>query len=62
MELKLGDLVNIKIDTPHGLTIITGPVSGIGFAVTRPDAHWFEIAGMGATFYTDDEIEIKVVG
>lgn len=62
MELMLGDLVNIKIDTPHGLTIITGPVSAIGFDVARPDAHWFEIAGMGATFFTDDKIEIKKVG
>lgn len=62
MELLLGELVNIKIDTPHGLTLITGPVSAVGFSADRPDAHWFEIAGMGAVFYTDDEIEIKKVG
>ena len=62
MELLLGDLVNISIDTPHGLTLITGSVSAVGFTADRPDSHWFEIAGMSATFYTDDEIEIKKVG
>jgi len=62
MELLLGDLVNIRIETGHGLTLVTGPIESIGFVVDKPDALWFEIAGMGARFYTDDEIEIKKVG
>lgn len=62
MELFLGDLVNIRIETNHGLTLVTGPVEAIGFVADKPDEMWFEIAGMGARFHTDDDIEIKKVG
>lgn len=62
MELILGDLVNLKIETGHGLTLITGPITGLGYVIDKPDAQWFEIAGLTSRFYTDEEIEIKKVG
>lgn len=61
MELLIGDQVQVSITSDYGLTLITGEITLIG--IWKPDVYRFEIAGINATFYTDDAgLTIKKVG
>jgi protein involved in polysaccharide export with SLBB domain len=61
MELSIGDQVQVSIQSDQGLTLVTGEVTLVG--IWKPDVMRFEIAGLNATFYTDDKgLTVKVVG
>lgn len=62
MNILVGDEVNIVIESLHGTSTVTGPVISIGLANHKEGVYCFQIAGITATFWSDEIKEVNKIG
>ena len=54
MNILVGDVVSVEIQSLHGETKVIGPVTAIGLHNSKEGVTWFQIAGMTTTFWSDE--------
>ena len=62
MEILVGDVVSVQITSLHGDTHVVGPIVQIGLDPRKEGIYYFQIAGLTATFWSDEVGEVKRIG